>query len=275
MRPIARLPLFSCGIDIVTTAQSKRRRWHGLTLYMGVNIFKLPYKACAWTADVICKWMEHGIHIGMFQCLCSQIKLGSDGTGVRWRRDASAVGGWGRRFRANARGWLPNALQSRRYAYPMGMIDGGFLSRVVSELALITLGRGKFTCVTFPGVILACHIIIFSVFERVSIWRGVLLIDHQEPTPPFTARGTMGPAPRPHPTSLGRRGVPVSAVAIRPMSPSDLIHVLGDSIGLMYQHGSASRRCLRWSSPQERPGWRYGLSGNSQQGLWVSLSIAP
>ena len=47
--------------------------------------------------------------------------------------------------RTHARDWLPSALQSRRCVYPVGVTDGGLLSRVMFELAPITLGRDEFT----------------------------------------------------------------------------------------------------------------------------------
>ena len=67
-----------------------------------------------------------------------------DGASLRWRR--WAIGG-DRRWavRAQARGWLLSVLQSRRCVYPVGVTDGGLPSRVMSELAPITLGRDEIT----------------------------------------------------------------------------------------------------------------------------------
>ena len=67
-----------------------------------------------------------------------------DGASLRWRR--CAIGG-DRRWavRAHARGWLLSVVQSRRCVYPVGVTDGGLPSRVMSELAPITLGRDEFT----------------------------------------------------------------------------------------------------------------------------------
>ena len=49
------------------------------------------------------------------------------------------------RVRAHACGLLPSALQSRKCVYPVRVTDGDLLSRVMSELAPITLGRDEFT----------------------------------------------------------------------------------------------------------------------------------
>ena len=49
------------------------------------------------------------------------------------------------RDRTHARGWFPIALQSRKCVYPVRVTDGSLLSRVMSELAPITLGRDEFT----------------------------------------------------------------------------------------------------------------------------------
>ena len=67
-----------------------------------------------------------------------------DGASRRWRRCATRGD---RRWavRAHARGWLLSVVQSRRYVYPVGVTDGGLPSRVMSELAPITLGRDEFT----------------------------------------------------------------------------------------------------------------------------------
>ena len=53
-----------------------------------------------------------------------------------------AVGGT---VRVHARGWLPSALQSCTCVYPVGVTKGGLLSRVMFELAPITLVRDEFT----------------------------------------------------------------------------------------------------------------------------------
>ena len=45
----------------------------------------------------------------------------------------------------------------------MGVIDGDFLSRVMSELAPITLGRDEFTS-GLPDVMLACHFLLLVFF---------------------------------------------------------------------------------------------------------------
>ena len=57
--------------------------------------------------------------------------------GCAWR-----LGGM---VRTHARCWLPIALQSRRCVYPVKLTDGALLSRVMSELAPVTLGRDKST----------------------------------------------------------------------------------------------------------------------------------
>ena len=44
------------------------------------------------------------------------------------------------RVRAHACGLCPSALQSRKCVYPVRVTDGDLLSRVMSELAPITLG---------------------------------------------------------------------------------------------------------------------------------------
>ena len=57
---------------------------------------------------------------------------------------------------AHARGWLRNALQSRKCVYPVGVTDEGLPVRVVSELAPITLEEED-SRVAFPGNMLAAH----------------------------------------------------------------------------------------------------------------------
>ena len=53
---------------------------------------------------------------------------------------SSGVGG--RVVRAHARSWLPSFAVSKEY--PRGVTDRGLLSRVMSELAPIILGRDVF-----------------------------------------------------------------------------------------------------------------------------------
>ena len=107
----------------------------------------------------------------------------------------------GRTVRAHAHGWLPSALQSRRWVYPVGVTDGSLLSRVTSKLTLLHLSCSFAIC-------LFLSFLFFCFFSRVphhgmfclelgTVSRqdgfrgsfhleGVLLIDHQELT---TIRG--------------------------------------------------------------------------------------
>ena len=68
-----------------------------------------------------------------------------------------AVGGT---VRAHARSWLPSASQSLRRVYPVGVTDGGLLSRVMSELATISLGRDE-VMNGFLDTMLAVHMLLF------------------------------------------------------------------------------------------------------------------
>ena len=65
---------------------------------------------------------------------------------ARVRAGGEARLGGDRRWavRAHVRGWLPSVLQSCRCLYPVGVTDRGLSLRVMSELALITLGRDEF-----------------------------------------------------------------------------------------------------------------------------------
>ena len=65
---------------------------------------------------------------------------------ARVRAGGEARLGGDRRWavRAHVRGWLPSVLQSCRCVYPVGVTDRGLSLGVMSELALITLGRDEF-----------------------------------------------------------------------------------------------------------------------------------
>ena len=70
--------------------------------------------------------------------------MSSDGAGLCRRRCAIGCDRWWA-VRAYARAWLPSTLQSRRCVHPVGVTNEGLPSRVMSELAPITLGRDELT----------------------------------------------------------------------------------------------------------------------------------
>ena len=92
----------------------------------------------------------------------------------------------------------------------------------------------------------------------------MLLIDHQELT---TTRGPRGDGAGAATSSYKFGSMEGSGIYGRhpTNAPADLIHALGDSAGLMPQHGLALRRYLRWSSLRERQGRGHGLTENSQK----------
>ena len=150
LRQVARLPRNSCGRGRSNTAQNKRRRAR-------------PDAPPDRHVCLICRTAGSPTTIPTRRVLgrCAQIASGwgtprenVSGTSspnegratARVRADGEARLGGDRRWavRAHVRGWLPSVLQSCRCVYPVGVTDRGMSLRVMSELALTTLGRDEF-----------------------------------------------------------------------------------------------------------------------------------
>ena len=181
LRQVARLPRNSCGRGRSNTAQNKRRRRRDPTPHRAGTyaLFAVQRAAPQPSLQGVCldgvlKLQVGGVHPErMYQGLRPRMK-------VELRREARLGGDRRWSVRAHVRGWLPSALQSCRCVYPVGVTDRGLSSRVMSELALITLGRDE-----FPSDISRYHARSFFFFffqlEGVSICKGALLSDHPVP----------------------------------------------------------------------------------------------
>ena len=171
LRQVARRPRTSFGRGRSTTSQNKRRRRRDPT----------PHQAGTYALTTAQRVGPTTIRTRRVRGRCVPTASGwgtprenvsgtsspnkgtsSDGALLRWRR--CAIGG-DRRWavRAHARGWLSSILQSRRCVYPVGVIDGGLPSRVMSELAPITLERDVVTS-DLPDIMLAVHVCFFCKF---------------------------------------------------------------------------------------------------------------